>query len=70
MVKGRLDLRMFLFCRLSSFHFFTPATGLLDQLRHQAGPSGLVTSTQTRIIVAMKVFIEQNSELFYQIYYC
>ncbi len=33
-------------------------TEYLDQLRHTAGPSGLMTRAETRPIVAMKILIE------------
>ena len=42
---------------------YVPATSrstLLQQLRNQSGPSGLMTRAQTRAIVSVKEFVEQN----------
>ena len=61
MLLTRIGMEQLLVLRL--IHLLSPATGLVDQLRHQAGPAGLVTGPQTGTIVAMKVFIEQNQIL-------
>ena len=46
--------------RLNLISFGIPAAGLLQKLRNEAGPAGLMARTDSRSVVPVKVFVKKQ----------